>query len=216
MGNGQLSIQIIHASLWQLLLPPYQRVRFSTVAAYIIRTTITIIIIRVDKRWMDRAAEMIISRWALIIARVTAVRATQIRTTTQRFSRRHQRQFSYNTKRHIRLKSLPWIPTTLSTVIRRAYRRPQVPSCNRCTASRVRQFNRRSTFKILTMMWAQAPRTVWQMPRQLWHQHHRSENVLWILRARKISLELSTPSDLGESAFASNLNFPSSKKNSSL
>lgn len=153
-----------------------------------------IIIIRVDSRLtMDRAAEMIISHSPPIIVRVMAARAIQIPTTTRPFNRKLP--FSYNTKRRIRLRSLPWILTTLSTVIRQAYQRQRVRLCSLCTVSKARPFSHPWTFKTPTTTPARALETETTMRQLQPHPHHRNESVLWILKARRTSCEHLTPYD---------------------
>lgn len=147
-----------------------------------------------NRRAMDRAAAMTTFLWDPTTVPVTAVRATQIPTTTQRSSRR--RQCSCSTKPRIRLRLSPWIPTISSTVIHRAYPRQRVPSCSQFTANKARPSSRPWTFRIPTMKSRRVLATVERIQLRQHQLHHRSENGLWILRARRTSCEPSTLWDL--------------------
>lgn len=171
VGNGLLSIQIIHGSLWQPRLPPCRRVRSSIVAASI--TRITTILIIISSRTV-RAVAMITSRSALITALATEARATQIPTITRRSNRKHP--FSFNIKRRTRLRLSPSIPTTSSTVIHRAYRHRRVPLCNRYTVSKAHPSNPQWIFRTQTATRAQVPPTVRQTQLQQPRQRRLREN----------------------------------------
>lgn len=178
MGNGLLSIQIIPVSRWQLRLSLYQRVRFSTVAAYI---TLIIIII-VGRPMTARAVQMTIFRSALIIVRAMVARAILIPTTTLQFSHKHQ---FCNTKRLTRRKSSRSTPTALSTAIHRAYRPQPVPSCNQSTANKAHPSSRPKT---LTAILARVRPTA-RWTQRLLHRRHQNVNDLWTHKAKRTSYE---------------------------